>query len=92
MLRLPGRQRAVGVLVTGAVEVNTDSNKKIALTPTIGSTYTGGQLDVENVDASLYVSWVEGLYIYNTKSLESFWTVCRGTTEKPSPMMHGFPN
>ncbi len=57
------------VLVTGAVEVNTDSNKKIALTPNNRLTYTGGQLDVENVDASLYVSWVEGLYIYNSEKL-----------------------
>ena len=57
------------VLVTGAVEVNTDSNKKIALTPNNRLTYTGGQLDVENVDASLYISWVEGLYIYNSEKL-----------------------
>ena len=57
------------VLVTGAVEVKTDSNKKIALTPNNRLTYTGGQLDVENVDASLYVSWVEGLYIYNSEKL-----------------------
>lgn len=57
------------VLVTGAVEVNTDSNKKIALTPNNRLTYIGGQLDVENVDASLYVSWVEGLYIYNSEKL-----------------------
>ena len=57
------------VLVTGAVEVNTDSNKKIALTPNNRLTYTGGQLDVENVDASLYVSWVGGLYIYNSEKL-----------------------
>ncbi|OCW92587.1 hypothetical protein A9168_15260 [Macellibacteroides sp. HH-ZS] len=57
------------VLVTGAVEVNTDSNKKIALTPNNRLTYTGGLLDVENVDASLYISWVEGLYIYNSEKL-----------------------
>lgn len=57
------------VLVTGSVKVKTDTEKEVAMVPNNKLTYTGGDVDVKVVDASLYVSWKDGLYIYNSESL-----------------------
>jgi len=57
------------VLVTGAVNVKTDTKKEVDMVPNNRVTFSGKELDVKMVDASLYTSWKDGLYLYNSEKL-----------------------
>ncbi|KAF5080253.1 FecR protein [anaerobic digester metagenome] len=53
------------VLVNGRVEVKTRDNQSIRMNPNEMVEFRDGVMNKENVDVSLYTSWVEGVFIFN---------------------------
>jgi ferric-dicitrate binding protein FerR (iron transport regulator) len=60
------------VLVNGSVEVKSkDSKKQYLLKPNDMFTSENNQIDIKQVNASSYISWVEGMYVCDRESLGS---------------------
>jgi len=53
------------VLVNGKVEVKTKDDRSIRMNPNEMVEFRNGNMNKENVDVSLYTSWVEGVFIFN---------------------------
>ena len=66
------------VLVNGKVEVKARDNKSIRMNPNEMVEFRDGSINKENVDVSLYTSWVEGVFIFDrTPASELFKKVGR---------------
>lgn len=66
------------VLVNGKVKVETKDHKSIVMNPNEMVEYHNGDMRKENVDVSLYTSWIEGVFIFNkTPASELFKKVGR---------------
>jgi transmembrane sensor len=63
------------VLVSGSVSISSDiDNKKVILNPDQMYSILGNSCSVENVDASLYILWVQGLYQFESEKLGTIIT------------------
>jgi hypothetical protein len=63
------------VLVSGSVSISSDiDNKKVILNPNQMYSTLGNSCSVDNVDASLYILWVQGLYQFESEKLGAIIT------------------
>jgi ferric-dicitrate binding protein FerR (iron transport regulator) len=67
----PEEDTQMVVLVSGSVKVKpkTDSAKETTLTPNQIFRLTGNVTTLDHVNVNYYISWKEGMYIYNCQSL-----------------------
>lgn len=64
--------------MNGKVEVKARDNKSIRMNPNEMVEFRDGSINKENVDVSLYTSWVEGVFIFDrTPASELFKKVGR---------------
>lgn len=63
------------VLVSGSVKViNRDKAKESLLSPSKMYEYIGDNITITDIDTELYISWVDGVYMFNKEPLKNVLT------------------
>jgi len=58
------------VLVSGSIRVRSDNKNEVRLVPNEMFTYANGSTQVEHVEVEDYISWISGIYQYESENLE----------------------